>query len=196
MARPKTYERKEAVERACHAFWAHGYTALGVRELEKLTGLNKFAIRSEFGGKEGLYVEALRYYAKAANAVVLAPMRVGGIETIDAFFKGLVTKGCMNCSRFGCLIVNTGIENAELKRPALRTASDDYWSLLSQHFEKALRYSIEKGEIDRMLDTGETSRGLVTAVMGIHTMNRISSAHDGGAALVNMVRSLITSWRT
>ena len=195
MARPKTYDRQEAVERACHAFWIHGYGALGVRELEKLTGLNKFAIRSEFGGKEGLYLEALRYYAEAAKVTVLAPMCSGGIGTIEAFFDGLVTEGCINSSRWGCLIVNTGIENAELNRPALQAASDDYWSTLAQHFEAALRRSIETGEIDRTLNVGEAAKGLVTAVMGIHTMNRVSGAHDAGAPLVNMVRDLITSWR-
>jgi len=185
-----------AVERACHAFWARGYGALGVRELEKMTGLNKFAIRSEFGGKEGLYLEALRYYAEAAKVTVLAPMRVGGIETIKTFFEGLVTEGCVNSSRWGCLLVNTGIENAELKRPALKAASDNYWSTLAQHFEAALRRSIEAGEINRTLDAGEASQGLVTAVMGIHTMNRVSGAHDAGAPLVDMVRDLIKSWRT
>lgn len=195
MARPKTYDRKKAIERACYAFWNHGYTALGVRELEKLTGLNKFAIRTEFGGKEGLYLEALRYYVDAANVMVLAPMRVGGIETIDAFFKGLVTKGCVNSSPWGCLIVNTGIENAELKRPPLQAASDEYWSTLAQHFEAALRRSIEAGEIDQKLDVDEASEGLVTAVMGVHTMNRVSGAHDAGASLVKMVRDLINSWR-
>lgn len=196
MARPKTYDRNEAVERACHAFWAHGYGALGVRELEKLTGLNKFAIRSEFGGKEGLYLEALRYYAEAAKETVLAPIRSGGIGTIEAFFEGLVTEGCVNSSRWGCLIVNTGIENAELNRPALKAASDDYWSVLAQHFEDALCRSIETGEIERTLDVGQASQGLVTAVMGIHTMNRVSGAHDAGAPLVNMVGDLIKSWRT
>ncbi len=195
MARPKTYDRQDAIERACHAFWIHGYTALGVRELEKLTGLNKFAIRSEFGGKEGLYLEALRYYTDAADTMVLAPMRTGGIETIDAFFEGLVTEGCANSSPWGCLIVNTGIENAELRRPALKAASDAYWTALAKHFDKALHRSIEAGEIDPTLNVDEASRGLVTAVMGVHTMNRVSGAHDAGASLVNMVRDLIKSWR-
>ena len=196
MARPKTYDRREAVKRACQAFWAHGYGALGVRELEKLTGLNKFAIRSEFGGKEGLYLDALHYYAEAAKVTVLAPMRTGGIETIEAFFEGLVTEGSINSSKWGCLIVNTGIENAELNRPALQAASEDYWSTLAQHFEAALFRSIESGEVDRVGDVGEASQGLVTAVMGIHTMNRVSGTHDAGAPLVNLVLALIKSWRT
>ena len=120
----------------------------------------------------------------------------GGMGTVEEFFESLVTEGCANSSRWGCLIVNTGIENAELKRPALQAASDDYWSTLAQHFEAALCRSIEKGEIDRTLDAGEASQGLVTAVMGIQTMNRVSGTHDAGAPLVNMVRDLIKSWRT
>ena len=195
MARPKSYDRNQALERACYAFWEHGYSTLGVRELERLTGLNKFAIRSEFGGKEGLYLEALEYYSEAAKATVLSPMRSGGIETIEAFFHGLVKESSVNSSPWGCLVVNTGIENAELNRSSLQAASEDYWSTVSGHFEIALSRSIEAGELDGAIDIDEACRGLVTAVMGVHTMNRISGAHDAGTSLVNLVSDLIKTWR-
>ena len=74
MPRPKSYDRQDAIAKACLAFWEHGYQDLGVREVERLTGLNQFAIRSEFGGKEGLYLEALTYYCDAAITTEMAPM--------------------------------------------------------------------------------------------------------------------------
>ena len=195
MARPKSYDRDDAIERACYAFWAHGYAATGVRALEKLTGLNKFAIRSEFGGKEGLYLAALKHYADAARDTMLAPMRTGGIATVEAFLQGLVDQDSPGSSAWGCLIVNTGIENAEIRSAALQAAADDYWSTLATHFETALRHAQAEGEITPSLDIDGTVQGLVTAVMGIHTRNRVSGANDAGRPLVQMILRLIESWR-
>ena len=195
MARPKSYDRRQAIERACLAFWEHGYSALGVRALEGLCGLNKFAIRSAFSGKEGLLLAALEYYTEAAGDSVLRPLESGGIDAIDGFFQGLVTDGSPNSSRWGCLIVNTGIENAELGRPALKAAVDRYWTTLEELFEAALRRSLDRGETVGPEDPGEAARGLVTAVMGIHAMNRASGAHDGGRPLVGLVRQLIAGWK-
>ena len=53
MPRSKGYDRAQAVERACEAFWEFGYQALGLREIESRTGLNRFAIHTEFGRQGG-----------------------------------------------------------------------------------------------------------------------------------------------
>jgi len=195
LARPKSYDREEAVERACYAFWAHGYAATGVRALEQLTGLNKFAIRSEFGGKEGLYLAALKHYADAAKDTLLAPMRTGGIATVEAFLQSLVGEDSPGASAWGCLIVNTGIENAEIRSPALQAAVNDYWATLAAHFAKALRHAQAQGEIKRSINIDDAVQGLVTAVMGIHTRNRVSGRHDAGMPLVRMMLQQIRSWR-
>lgn len=195
MARPRTYDRTEAVRQACNAFWQHGYGALGVRALEKQTGLNTFAIRTEFGGKEGLYLAALDYYHAAAGQTVLAPLRSGGIDAVERFFQNLVAEGSINSSAWGCLMVNTGVENAEIGSAALEKATRAYWRDLFDHFRLALRLSQARGDIKNTVKIDQASWGLVTAVMGIHTMNRISAAHDAGRHLVDMVDEVMTSWR-
>ena len=189
MPRPKSYDRDEAIAQACAAFWEHGYGPLGVRALEQKTGLNKFAIRSEFGGKEGLFLSAMTYYHTAARQTVLAPLATGGIQEIIAFFEGLVTAGSVNSSAWGCLMVNTGVENAEIKSDALTRAADAYWAELRDGFEKALTHST-------CSDPAQTAQALVTAVIGIHTMNRIAGAHDAGRPLVTVMVAQLNTWRS
>ncbi|MDX8351277.1 TetR/AcrR family transcriptional regulator [Cognatiyoonia sp. IB215182] len=184
MARPKSYDRDDAIAKACMAFWQHGYQALGVRELERLTGLNQFAIRSEFGGKEGLYLEALRYYADAAMTEEFSPMKTGGIAEVMAFFRGLVTDGSLTSSDFGCLIVNTGIENARVQSERLDEAARAYWAALEAHFRMALER--DAGQPARF-DPGTLAKALVSAVMGIHAQNRAQQSNQAGRYLVDMV---------
>ncbi len=194
MARPKSYDRTDAINRACYAFWEHGYNAIGVRALEVQTGLNKFAIRNEFGGKEGLYLAALNHYHTAAKDAVLGPLKTGGLPAIAHFFQNLVTAGSINSSAWGCLMVNTGIENAEINSPALRQASDAYWTDLTDHFKMALTHAQTASQIGGSHDADQTAQGLVSAVMGIHTANRVSKSHDAGRHLVDLILDMLKQW--
>ncbi len=187
MPRPKSYDRQEAVAKACNAFWQHGFQALGVRELEQLTGINQFAIRSEFGGKEGLYLEVLQHYCDAAISTVLAPMKTGRIPEIIAFLDGLVTPGSPSSSDFGCLVVNTGIENARLQSPRLQLVVKTYLAALEDHFRAALENERAAQGGTANFAPDDLAKALVPAVMGIHAQNRSCQSQTAGRPLVSML---------
>ncbi len=195
MPRPKSYDRQDAIAKACNVFWEHGFQNLGVRELERLTGLNQFAIRSEFGGKEGLYLEALEYYSNAAITAEMAPMKQGRIPEITAFFQGLVTPGSMTSSDYGCLIVNTGIENARIQSPRLEKEVRSYWNTLEDHFLSALKNE-QAAQGKRATFVPDTSAAsLVPAVMGIHAQNRSQRDQTASRPLVDLICSILNGYR-
>lgn len=195
MARPKSYDREDALKRACEVFWSRGFSSSGVRSIEDQTGLNQFAIQTEFGGKEGLYIAAIKLYAAAATKHALAPMKAGGIASVSAFFDSLVTDDSPTSSRWGCLIVNAGIENAEIGSARIDAECRAYWRTLRQHFSAAIRHSIKAGEVMSNIDVAEHAEALVIAVMGIHTMNRAEGSNKAGTPLVKMVQRQLDSWR-
>ena len=195
MPRPKSYDRQDAIAKACNAFWEHGFQNLGVRELERLTGLNQFAIRSEFGGKENLYLETLNYYCDAATTTEMAPMKQGSIPEIIAFVQGLVTPGSMTSSDYGCLIVNTGIENARIQSPRLENAVRSYWNTLEDHFLIALENEqVAQGE-GATFTPHILAASLVPAVMGIHAQNRSQRDQTAGRPLVDLICSILSGYR-
>ncbi|QFT29725.1 HTH-type transcriptional repressor ComR [Labrenzia sp. THAF82] len=197
MARPKGYDPEEIVKRATHAFWQHGYQALGVRELERLTGLNQFALRSEFGGKEGLYLAALNFYSEQAISIAMEPMRDGGgVPEIIAFLRSLITDGSMTSSPHGCLVVNTGIENARVGSADLDKAARHYWNALEKCFEACLQNAIDAEKISSSIDAKTYAKGLVSAVMGVHAQNRLEGKNTGGRHLVDLLCKQLTSLET
>ncbi|MEM7719777.1 MAG: TetR/AcrR family transcriptional regulator [Pseudomonadota bacterium] len=196
MSRPKSYDRTKAVAEACNAFWKHGFQDLGVREIERLTGLNQFAIRTEFGGKEGLYLEALAYYCDAAITTEMAPMKQGGIPEIIAFLQGLVTPGSITSSAFGCLVVNTGIENARFRSPRLDAATRSYWDTLEDHFCAALEAESERQGGSATFSPISLAAALVPAVMGVHAQNRSQGDQTAGRPLVDLMCALLEMYRT
>ncbi len=187
MARPKSYNREEVVERVVYAFWQHGYQALGLRELERLTGLNQFAIRTEFGGKEGLYLEALDVYSEKAIDHAMQPMKDGGIQDIIDFLYALVTDGSMTSSKHGCLVVNTGIENARGGSPRLVKAVRRYWHELENCFLTCLENAAASKRIDPSTDCASLAKGLVSGVMGVHVQHRLDGSNRGGRFLVGVL---------
>ncbi|SFE30443.1 TetR/AcrR family transcriptional regulator [Shimia marina] len=189
MPRPKSYDRQDALSKACYAFWEHGYQALGVRELERLTGINQFAIRSEFGGKEGLYLEALQRYCDGAITCAMAQMKDGRIPEIIAFLNGLVTPGSITSSDFGCLVVNTGIENARVQSPRFESAVTAYWAALEDHFRCALENEREAQGQTAAFVPDDLAKALVPAVMGIHAQNRAQRSQSAGRPLVALLCS-------
>ncbi|MDF1670207.1 MAG: TetR family transcriptional regulator [Roseovarius sp.] len=195
MPRPKSYDRQDAIAKACNVFWEHGFQDLGVRELERLTGLNQFAIRSEFGGKESLYIESLDYYCDAAITAEMAPMKHGRITEIIAFFQGLVTPGSMTSSDHGCLIVNTGIENARIQSPRLDTVVRTYWNTLEDHFLSALENEQAAQGDEATFIPHILAASLVPAVMGIHAQNRSQQDQTAGRPLVDLICSVLTEFR-
>ncbi|WP_298817359.1 TetR/AcrR family transcriptional regulator [uncultured Roseibium sp.] len=197
MARPKGYDPEEVVKRATYAFWQHGYQALGVRELERLTGLNQFALRSEFGGKEGLYLAALRFYSEQAISIAMVPMRdSGSIPEIIAFLRSLITDGSMTSSPYGCLVVNTGIENARVGSADLDKAARHYWDALENCFEACLQNALDAGRISNSTDIKAFAKGLVSAVMGVHAQNRLEGKNNAGRHLVDLLCEQLTAMET
>ncbi|MEP5729917.1 MAG: TetR/AcrR family transcriptional regulator [Sulfitobacter sp.] len=195
MPRPKSYDRQDAIAKACNVFWEHGFQDLGVRELERLTDLNQFAIRSEFGGKEGLYLETLNYYCDAAITTEMAPMKQGGIPEIATFFKGLVTPGSMTSSDYGCLIVNTGIENARIRSPRLEKAVRSYWKTLEDHFVIALENEQAAQGGSATFTPHILAASLIPAVIGIHAHNRSQGDQTAGRPLVELICSVLSRYQ-
>lgn len=195
MPRPKSYDRQDAIAKACKAFWEHGFQDLGVRELERLTGLNQFAIRSEFGGKEGLYLETLNFYCDTAITAEMAPMKQGGIPEIIAFFQGLTTPGSITSSEYGCLIVNTGIENARIQSPRLENEVRSYWNTLEEHFLSALKNEQAAQGDGAAFAPHTLAPSLVPAVMGIHAQNRSQRDQTAGRPLVDFICKTLSGYR-
>ena len=56
MARTKAFDDDWVLEQAMRAFWAGGYAATSVQDLEHATGLGRGSLYNAFGDKEQLLV--------------------------------------------------------------------------------------------------------------------------------------------
>lgn len=195
MARPKKYDRDQALEKAKDIFWKKGYDALGVRAIEECTGLNRFAIQTDFGGKEGLFLEALEKYAQDSSTLIIDPIKNGSIQEIIDFFEALSTPEENDQRVYGCLMVNTVVENAGETSAAIKEKTDAHYDRLLEALTSALKNAKSKKEIKQDINENEAALFLLNIAMGMQVYVRMKSDITQGRQQANMVINILKSWK-
>jgi TetR/AcrR family transcriptional repressor of nem operon len=104
MARPRTYQRAEVLRKATELFARKGYEGAHLQELVAVTGLNRFSLYKEFGGKEGLFQAALEgYLEQLAVLDALLRREPAGLSNLRAFYAAMLEHEFPH----GCLAFNT-----------------------------------------------------------------------------------------
>lgn len=120
MGRQKSYDRQEVLQRAMALFWAKGYEGTHLAELVEVTGVNRFGLYGEFGGKEGLFQEALELYLSQARSAYQNTLGAEprGLGNIRRYFRELQFEDGYH----GCFMVNTLTEQQVISTEAFNAA--------------------------------------------------------------------------
>lgn len=118
MARPRKFDRSEALDKAMMVFWQKGYEATFLDDLTEAMGINRPSLYNAFGDKHTLYMEALGRYrelysGKLLGALEQAPTVKAGFAQI---FSDLIAESTELCCR-GCMIVNSTVEACVIDAP-------------------------------------------------------------------------------
>jgi AcrR family transcriptional regulator len=122
MGRPKSFSRKEVLEKAMPVFWKHGFADTSVQELERATGVNKSGLYTEFRDKEDLFMACLRHYLESQGKRGLLTAEPLGWKNVKYFLKnGPLYKG----EQQGCFSVNSMREFAILPDEAYTVVTEN-----------------------------------------------------------------------
>src|SRR5260370_41719621 len=105
--RPRSFDEREALQKAIRVFWAKGYDAVTIDDLVAGMGVVRPSLYAIFGDKAALFMRSLRAYAEglgggAMKAPLCPPSLHDGIHALPApAVKSATTVG----SPPGCLFV-------------------------------------------------------------------------------------------
>jgi len=140
MGRPREYDRDEVLKRAMTLFWKKGYEGTHLAELVEVTGLNRFSLYKEFGGKEGLFAEALeRYMLELQPMSSLLAREPFGLRNIRDYFDAIVDARFIH----GCFIVNTLPERHVVEKSVYRKVTD-----FARNAERLFRENLAQAQKD------------------------------------------------
>lgn len=177
MARPRSFDQHEVVERAKRVFWEKGYRHTAIGDLERATGLNRSSLYAAFGSKEELFGQALDAYVGSFISDLLQPMESAGatVSDVEGFFRGLAARfrADGDASR-GCLMVNS-IAELEGRADFLGDRGRAFRERLHTAFSNALASSHDPAAVD------DRARLLAAATLGVWLTARSAPADAAGA---------------
>lgn len=173
MARPRDFNEDEVLDAIVGRFWAHGYEATSVRELEEASGLGTASLYNAFGDKRALFRAALERYTEQRTRICLDKIEqiaspAGRIRT----FVARVTEAALqDPDRLGCLVINTAIELGP-HDPEIAAIVAAHLAEIEAFFRRNLEAAVAAGEAAADLSPADAARSFCTLMFGLRVLAR------------------------
>ncbi|QUR67364.1 TetR/AcrR family transcriptional regulator [Mycobacterium spongiae] len=148
-------------------FWQKGYEKVSMEEIVQVSGLNRYAIYQNWGGKAELYAMCLRQYSEMFIETAFAPLASGsgGLDDIRAAFDTSLALFDTGDSANGCMACRALVEPV-YEAPAITEQVETHFSTIKTLFAQALARARERREIAEDADIDALAEYLVGIVQG------------------------------
>jgi TetR/AcrR family transcriptional regulator, transcriptional repressor for nem operon len=169
------HDRQEVIDRAMQVFWANGYHATSMRQLQDAVDLRPGSIYSSFGGKESLFRMALKHYANLAMVQLQACQaeNASPMAALRAFVRNDLLHGNTAPSSI-CLLVKTATELTQLDGVLLEDARS-FLAGIRNAFCKLFEEAKACGELTHNAQPARLASYFQMQVIGLKAMSRLQS---------------------
>lgn len=197
MGRPRSFDPDEALERAMQLFWAKGYEATTIADLEAAMGINRFSLYHTFGDKRRLYLAALDRYCGGFGSRLFDDLEHGeeGLEAIRGVFRFFETRAREHRgdAARGCFVVNCAVELSD-DDPAVARRTKAHVARMEEAFRGALERARARGELHGELDLADAARFLTVATHGLLVGVRMGQDAASLLGALRMVQRETDRW--
>src|SRR5271170_1404029 len=164
--RPRSFDERDALEKATQVFWSKGYDGVTIDDLVVGMGVGRPSLYAVFGDKRTLFLRVLKDYAEKKGALAAKALlsRRTLRDSIAGFLRYAVESATEKGSARGCLLVCVApvVDDAEVRK-FLQNAAAGGAALVEGRF----RDGITAGEIPsdfpvaiRAIQVTDFARGL------------------------------------
>lgn len=164
--RPRTFDEREALERAVEVFWRQGYEGTSITDLTTAMGVNKPSLYSVYGGKADLFRRAIAHYAEHDMAYARAALEEPtALRVVQRFLRDNVVALTLDDKPSGCLSIQGGlscsVENQEVAQflAASRLAGE-------KAFADRFRVAVDQQDLPADADPDALARFLMVVSEG------------------------------
>ncbi|WP_433934624.1 TetR/AcrR family transcriptional regulator [Sorangium cellulosum] len=167
MARPKEFDRDEALRRSIPVFWEKGFAGTSTEDLVRAMGIGRQSLYDTFGDKRRLFLEALRAYNAYSIAAIMKRLRAGptALAAIERVLVELA-EARDGARSLGCMGVNAVCELAR-DDDEVRALTATSAALLEAVLKDAIDEGRSRGDIGRGIDSRAAARFLAATLSGM-----------------------------
>ena len=168
MSRTALYNRQEALERALKLFWQKGFHATSLKDIEEALDMRPGSIYAAFGSKDGLFQEALDYYARLGLTELerILSHHESPLLGLAAYVRQLGGIRDKELPSQACMLVKSLLELGAREQAALQKV-EMLLAGMETRFIDCFSAAQQLGELDNELDATRLGRRLQAEVMGL-----------------------------
>ncbi|GCE29385.1 TetR family transcriptional regulator [Dictyobacter alpinus] len=173
MARPKEFNRDQVIDKAMDLFWEKGYEGSSVEDLVQCTGIGRGSLYDTFGDKHALYLIALDRYMGTSGGPLnnLQGQENSFRDALRNFFQDRIEEAFTGPTRYGCFMVNAGIELAP-HDPEVAQKVQGGLDQTEEAFYHVLIKAQAAGELSWKANPHQLARFLLNTLLGIRVLSR------------------------
>ncbi|MFT6634118.1 TetR family transcriptional regulator [Alcanivorax sp. VBW004] len=192
MARKKSFNKDDVLERAMNLFWKQGFHATSMQDIVQNVGLSRSSLYESFGSKQGLFDQALGNYCRTNREGVKALL--SNEKSVKSGIRNLL-ESSIHCTisdadKKGCFVVNSTTE--------LVPGDDEMLKALSKNrasFEKVFFEFLQKGqatgEIPPNKDIKTLSGLIYTVFSGLNVIAKLEKSPKKLMAQIDQIVGLL-----
>ena len=190
MARPRSFDADDALDRAMHVFWEHGYEGTSVEDLLAALGIGLSSFYRTFASKQALYLAAIDRYRKQMGADLLAALQAEPFaDAVGAVLHAVADQASRDEVSRGCLLVNATVERAP-HDTEVQARIEDQFAFNRRAFCDAVARAQGRGEVPADRDPDALALLLVNTYHGLRVTGK---AHKDRAALGAIVDATLAA---
>lgn len=188
----KNYNVTDVLERAMHAFWAHGYETTSINDLVAATGINRASIYAAYTNKHNLFMESLRHYDRIYRQQFLERVARENEpkEAILAAFEVAAKQCDSSKTPVGCLLVNTVLELAPHDADVHAFVNASLCEV-ENFFASMINAAQRDGSVRIGLDARQTAQALLGLFLGLRVLARSKSHRAALKAITVQARMML-----
>lgn len=186
MARQAGYDRDEVLSRALDLFWAKGYGATSLKDLEVALDMRPGSIYAAFGSKQALFGETLHLYADLSEKRFQEMLERGPtrLAALAAHVRSLGCPAQRDAPSRACMLVKTLLETPD-DDPVLRRQTEALMRKTEAAFASVYRDAQAACEIGPEADPDRLASRLQAAIFGLRAYAQRTDSADRVAALAD-----------
>lgn len=188
MARPKTFDENQTLEKAVGLFWRKGYHASSIQDVVDTLGINRASLYDTYGDKHTLYVKALQRYRAAQSQAMTEIMQEqgGAVNRIKTLLETIIETALNDPERKGCFMVNTAMELVNQDAEIARIAAD-YQRETENALEQLIRDGQRSGEFTMMRDARVLAQFVFCSINGLQLAGKTNPDRNTLGQIAGMV---------
>ncbi|WP_405164422.1 TetR/AcrR family transcriptional regulator [Nocardia sp. NBC_01499] len=195
--RPRSFDRKAALERAMELFWERGYRGTSLTDITTALGINRPSLYAAFGNKEALFREAVALYSDNLRGPVESALR-GELTARAAIAKTLYTYAeafSRPGTPLGCLVVLSATDGPDNDDP-LRELLTELRGSLQAGILLRLQFAVREKEIPDTVNIAALADYFGTVVYGMAIQARDGAPYDALIATADLAITVMETIET